>query len=58
MAKMWDIRRREMHIQCEREKGKKTGNRIFQQGGMKIFTEYGYPVVIDGLRISFSQHLP
>jgi hypothetical protein len=30
MAKMWDIRRREMHIQSEREKGKKTGNRIFQ----------------------------
>jgi hypothetical protein len=31
MAKMWDFRRREMDIQSEREKRKKTGNRIFQQ---------------------------
>jgi hypothetical protein len=31
MAKMWDIRRREMHIQSGKEKRKRTGNRIFQQ---------------------------
>jgi hypothetical protein len=42
MAKMWDIRRREMHIQYEREKRKKTGNRIFQQTGSSITDGLGY----------------